>query len=361
MPAAGFPRRSRAADRRAGRGARHAFVFAGLAAAALAAACSADGGPARPSVDVGATTAAVAAPPEPVVETAAAALPPADNVALPPAAAGAGGGEPQVETAAVVGPMSLPPEVPPEDGGFTTGLPPAADTPAAAPSRDPAEPPLEPAAESRQPLTVPAPTAAPKLVAYPRFVPPKLDAPAPLSGDEVACRRELRRIGVVFRELPPINDGGACYVENPVKVLALSGGIGMQPPATLNCEMALAFARWTKDELAPAARWRYFSGLKAIHQASSYSCRNINGTRTSSEHSRGNALDVARFELNSGRDIDVRKPGLFAFRQRGFLNTVRADGCSYFTTVLGPGYNWDHRNHFHFDIKPRRNGHRACR
>ncbi len=43
-----------------------------------------------------------------------------------------------------------------------------------------------------------------------------------------------------------------------------------------------------------------------------------------------------RIELNSGRDIDVRKPGWFAFRQRGFLNTVRADGCNYFTTVLGP-------------------------
>ena len=59
--------------------------------------------------------------------------------------------------------------------------------------------------------------------------------------------------------------------------------------------------------------------------------------------------------------IDVRKPGLFAFRKRGLLNTVRADGCQYFTTVLGPGYNADHADHFHFDIKSRRNGYRACR
>ena len=53
----------------------------------------------------------------------------------------------------------------------------------------------------------------------------------------------------------------------------------------------------------------------------------------------------------------MKKPGLFAFRQRGFLNNVRADGCQYFNTVLGPGYNYDHRNHFHFDIKQRRNNH----
>jgi hypothetical protein len=29
--------------------------------------------------------------------------------------------------------------------------------------------------------------------------------------------------------------------------------------------------------------------------------------------------------------------------------------------VLGPGYNYDHRNHFHFDIKQRRNNYVACR
>ena len=69
-----------------------------------------------------------------------------------------------------------------------------------------------------------------------------------------------------------------------------------------------------------------------------------------SEHSKGNALDVGRIELSNGRDIDVEKPGLFAFRTRGFLGTVRADGCEYFSTVLGPGYNYDHRNHFHFDL-----------
>ncbi|WP_245512190.1 extensin family protein, partial [Mesorhizobium sp. M8A.F.Ca.ET.218.01.1.1] len=50
-------------------------------------------------------------------------------------------------------------------------------------------------------------------------------------------------------------------------------------------------------------------------------------------------FDAHDVELNNGDDIDVRKPGLFAFRTRGFLNNVRADGCQYFTTVLGPGYN----------------------
>ena len=59
-------------------------------------------------------------------------------------------------------------------------------------------------------------------------------------------------------------------------------------------------------------------------------------------------------------DIDVAKPGWFAFRERGLLNNVRSGGCKYFSTVLGPGYNAAHADHFHFDIQDRR-GRVACR
>ena len=189
----------------------------------------------------------------------------------------------------------------------------------------------------------------PTLAAYPRFQVPDLARPQAMPGDEVDCRRELKRLRVAYTDLAPIHEG-QCGIDYPVKVSAI-GSIQMKPAATLTCDMAATFAGWTKNELVPSARWRYFSGVKTIHQGSSYSCRNIAGEGVLSEHGKGNALDVMSIELNNGDDIDVRKPGLFAFRTRGFLNTVRADGCQYFTTVLGPGYNYDHRNHFHFDIK----------
>lgn len=201
----------------------------------------------------------------------------------------------------------------------------------------------------------------PMMVAYPRFGNPLATPQNVMPAEEVACRRELRRLGVTYRDLAPIDDGGACRIDYPVQVSQLSGGIKMKPAATLTCAMAVAFASWTEDELAPAARWKYLSGVKTIHQGSSYSCRNIRGSRVASEHSKGNALDVMRIELNSGRDIDVRKPGWFAFRARSLLNNVRQGGCGYFTTVLGPGYDADHADHFHFDIKERRNGYVACR
>lgn len=200
----------------------------------------------------------------------------------------------------------------------------------------------------------------PYLAGYPRLDPPLQSSPAVMPADEVSCREELRRLDVAYSDLAPINDGGACGIDYPVKVTAIDG-IEMKPAATLRCEMAATFATWAKKELVPAARTRYFSGVKTIHQGSSYSCRRIRGTGKASEHARGNALDLMRIELRSGRDIDVRKPGWFAFRTRGFLNTVRADGCDYFSTVLGPGYDADHKDHFHFDIMPRRNGYRACR
>jgi hypothetical protein len=184
-----------------------------------------------------------------------------------------------------------------------------------------------------------------------------------MPADEVACRKELRSLGVTWRELEPINDGGVCNIPYPVEVSGLPGRAKLKPAATLNCEMALSFSRWVKHELQPAARIRYLSGVDTITQASAYSCRRMvgNGSGKMSEHAKGNAIDVAKIELNNGKDILVRKKGFFAFRERGLLNTVRADGCSYFSTVLGPGYNKAHKDHFHFDVMERRSGYRACK
>jgi hypothetical protein len=194
---------------------------------------------------------------------------------------------------------------------------------------------------------------------YPRLESPAPSRPRTLSADEADCRRQLKKLGVRYQDLAPIRDSSACYIDNPVKVSAM-GSVQMKPAATLTCQMALTFAKWTRNELVPNARWRYFSGVKTIRQGSSYSCRRIAGSRTQSAHSQGNALDVMAIELNNGKDIDVTKKGFFSFRERKLLNNVRADGCEYFSTVLGPGYNYDHRNHFHFDLMQRKSGRRAC-
>jgi hypothetical protein len=290
------------------------LAWTAAAIGCLAAACSTDGAlTLRPDVDVGAQTAAVTRPASPL---------PAPSQPMP-------------------APVVLEPDEVAQDVW----------------TQSPMSSPLPAPALSTPPSTT--------LVGYPRLdspVEPQFSAPKPravMPASEVACRKELRRMGVQFTDLPAIRDSAACSIDWPVRVTAV-GKVGMKPSATLTCAMAATYAEWTNKELVPTARWKFWSGVKTIHQGSSYSCRNIRGTRTASEHSTGNALDIMRIELNNGRDIDVRKQGFFAFNQRGFLNSVRADGCSYFSTVLGPGYNPDHADHFHFDIKPRRNGRVAC-
>lgn len=214
---------------------------------------------------------------------------------------------------------------------------------------------------------VPGPSAQASMTLEPRrslVAYPHIGDPVPQSdfmpSDEEDCRRDLKKLRVTFRDIEPIHQG-ACGIDHPVLVSSI-GSVQMKPAATLTCAMARSFAQWTRNELVPSARRRYFSGVRTIHQGSSYSCRKIADSRgVLSEHGKGNALDIMRIELNNGKDIDVRKPGLFAFRTRGFLNNVRSDGCQYFNTVLGPGYNADHADHFHFDIKQRRNNYVACR
>lgn len=181
---------------------------------------------------------------------------------------------------------------------------------------------------------------------------------------EAACRTRLKQLGVVFTDMPAINTGGACRIDNPISVSGFNGGnIAFKPAATLNCQVTERFARWIKNDLNPASRLRYLSGVSAIHNAGGYSCRTMNHRRGAkmSEHSRGNAIDVTKIVLNNGKDIMVRKPGFFSFREKGLLNSVRSDACGYFTTVLGPGYNPEHADHFHFDLMPRRNGYRTCK
>ncbi len=177
---------------------------------------------------------------------------------------------------------------------------------------------------------------------------------------ETQCRRELKRIGAAFEDVAPVGNGGSCGIANPVRVSKLSGGIVVKPAAVLNCNMALAFAEWVKKDVQPAARLRYLSGVAEIKNMSSYSCRTIGNKRGGrlSEHSFGNAIDIGGLTLNNGKVLQVHKPGFFALRESSLLNKIRSDACDRFTTVLGPGYNAAHADHFHLDLMNRRG--RSC-
>ncbi|MCV9960677.1 extensin family protein [Pararhizobium sp. BT-229] len=183
-----------------------------------------------------------------------------------------------------------------------------------------------------------------------------------MPASEIACRQRLKKLRVEFTDIPRISQGRSCGIDYPIELSGLSGGIDVKPAVKLNCEVTEAFAKWVKNELAPSARYRYLSGIKTIKPLGGYSCRTMNSRRGNpmSEHARGNAIDVGKFVLNSGKEIDVRKPGFFAFREKGLLKAVRSDSCKYFNTVLGPGSDRQHKDHFHFDLRSRKSGYRHC-
>lgn len=183
-----------------------------------------------------------------------------------------------------------------------------------------------------------------------------------MPASEKACRQRLQKLGVKFRDVPRISKGRSCGIAWPVELSGLSGGIQIKPAAQVNCQITEAFARWVKQELVPSTRTRYLSGVSAIHQMSSYSCRTMNSQRgaSMSEHAKGNAIDVGKIVLKSGKAIAIEKKGFFAFREKGLLKSVRSDSCKYFSTVLGPGSDRYHKDHFHFDLRARNSGYRHC-
>ncbi|NHT78733.1 extensin family protein [Rhizobiaceae bacterium CRRU44] len=183
-----------------------------------------------------------------------------------------------------------------------------------------------------------------------------------MPASEIACRKRLTKLGVTFTDVPRISNGPSCGIDYPIQLSGLSGDINVKPAVKLNCEVTEAFALWVKNELAPSARYRYLSGIGTIKPLGGYSCRTMNSRRGAamSEHAHGNAIDVGKFVLKNGKEIDVRKPGFFAFREKGLLKAVRQYSCKYFNTVLGPGSDPFHKDHFHFDLRSRKSGYRHC-
>lgn len=187
-------------------------------------------------------------------------------------------------------------------------------------------------------------------------------APDVLPQSELACRAELRRLGVGFKDVARISNGPTCGINYPLELSGLSGGVAIKPSVKLNCQVTLAFAKWVKFELSPSARYRYLSGVGRITPMGGYSCRKMNSRSSNpwSEHARGNAIDIGTITLKNGKTIDVRKKSFFSFREKGLLKAVRNDSCKYFSTVLGPGSDPSHWNHFHFDLRTRKSGYRHC-
>jgi extensin-like protein len=165
----------------------------------------------------------------------------------------------------------------------------------------------------------------------------------------------------------PANDGngyGACGMSHPFKVMAMNRGeVTVQPKATLACPLISSVDRWIAEAVQPAAQTWFGEEVVEIKQISSYACRSMNNQAGASisEHAFGNAIDIAAFRFASGREVTVERGWRGAPDERGFLHQIQAAACERFSTVLAPGSDPFHYNHFHLDLARRASGRGVCK
>jgi Extensin-like protein C-terminus len=172
---------------------------------------------------------------------------------------------------------------------------------------------------------------------------------------ELRCLRDGGLTASAFAEpLPPIDQKFGCGLEHPFKVSGLSNGdVTIQPGARIGCPMNVALNKWVREVVQPAAMANYGQPITGIKNIASYGCRTRNNKKGAklSEHSFGNALDIKAFYLADGREIDVRSHWHKGSPQdRNFLRAAHGGACGTFKTVLGPGSDGYHEDHFHLDL-----------
>jgi hypothetical protein len=144
-----------------------------------------------------------------------------------------------------------------------------------------------------------------------------------------------------------------CGALRPFTVAAVAqGSVQLRPPALIRCPMVPAIDRWVEHVVVPASRDHLGMRVVELRLAASYACRpmnNVDGANLS-EHGHANAVDVAGFVLADGRVVDVKSGWWGALAERNFLREVHRGACGVFTTVLGPAYDLNHRDHVHLDL-----------
>jgi hypothetical protein len=167
-----------------------------------------------------------------------------------------------------------------------------------------------------------------------------------------------------FGQAEPVADfqnGNGCGISNGYRVFSVAN-INFSEPATVTCGVADTLNTWIGQSVQPTAQQIYGSQVVSFKVAASYACRPRNNVRGAklSEHGFGNAIDLAGFTLANGREIIVVRDYYGNSQDQQFLRTIRAKACGPFHTVLGPGSDYNHRDHIHLDLQKERSGGPYC-
>ncbi|POT58459.1 extensin [Citrobacter amalonaticus] len=156
---------------------------------------------------------------------------------------------------------------------------------------------------------------------------------------------------------PVADSDGECPLINVVRVRDF-GAVKLSSSFLASCPLALSSALYINQQARPLTQQFMNSSLVRIDHSGSYACRNIyhlpNARR--SEHATADALDVRGFHLSDGRHVTVLR-GWKMETTTPWLRAILSAGCGYYGNGLGPEYNAQHANHFHFGMR----GYGLCR
>ncbi len=200
-----------------------------------------------------------------------------------------------------------------------------------------------------------------------RFVPPQdnpfkpLDLTLPpglttasklraLKDDSGLCRQLLSDAGVEFTDVDRKVREPSCTLDG---TLTLDRSLTpYSETLTMSCPLAAALYMWERHSVIAAAEAELGAPPSRIDTLGTYSCRKVRGGRTGnwSQHAAANAVDIAGFRFEDGRRISLVGDFGKATPEGRFLERIRKESCSLFSTTLGPDYNALHRDHFHLDM-----------
>lgn len=189
-------------------------------------------------------------------------------------------------------------------------------------------------------------------------VKPDIHPPSAEEAAFVACLDQLRAAGADVTREEPVDTERGCKISDPVALSSVrSGGdrVTLVGGPVLNCQFALTVTRWMGDLVSPISRHHLGKPVDKVHVGPGYVCRGRNGAKTGklSEHAFGNAIDILGLTLKGGSRVMVIDYPTAKGPEKAFLRAMRTSACGYFTTVLGPGADEAHHNHFHVDLRQR--------
>lgn len=185
--------------------------------------------------------------------------------------------------------------------------------------------------------------------------------------EQANCKVVLKKVKAEIEPLSAFGEPNGCGSAAPLWVTSIAG-ISLSPPIITNCDMAEALYGWIGTSLAVGAADDLGKQLVQVNTASDYVCRLRNSLATGklSEHGKANALDIASLQFSDGSEMSIKgdwsglRAKLGLSKNATFLTRIRRDACIRFTTVLGPGSDIYHGDHFHVDLAQRSNGFRIC-